>query len=197
MRIIAFPARGPFAVHVGREDEGWLVVCRQHGWLHGSRHEALADAAEIASGFGVACKSHRRSADGALSQNHSPQQATQLATNPEAARISARMATALAAVVVRPRGHADAQSPFRTIGDKTMTTQQRDNSGILFRNDRKETGKHPDYNGSATIAGVEYWISAWLNEGQKGKFFSFAFTPKQEPKSTRPRRQDLNDEIPF
>jgi hypothetical protein len=54
MRIIAFPARGPFAVHVGREDEGWLVVCRRHGWLHSTRHEALADAAEIAAGFGVA-----------------------------------------------------------------------------------------------------------------------------------------------
>jgi hypothetical protein len=52
--ILPFPPRGPFAVHVEREDEAWLVICREHGWLHTSRHEALADAASIARGFGVA-----------------------------------------------------------------------------------------------------------------------------------------------
>jgi hypothetical protein len=30
------------------------VICRDHGWLHGSRDTALADAKQIASGFGVA-----------------------------------------------------------------------------------------------------------------------------------------------
>jgi hypothetical protein len=52
--IIPFPPRGPFAVRVEREAEAWLVICRQHGWLFGSLREALADAAEIAPGFGVA-----------------------------------------------------------------------------------------------------------------------------------------------
>jgi hypothetical protein len=52
-RIIPFPPRGPFAVRIEREDQAWLVICREHGWVHGSRHEALADAAEIAAGFGV------------------------------------------------------------------------------------------------------------------------------------------------
>jgi hypothetical protein len=53
-KIISFPARGPFTVQVAREDQAWLVVCRSHGWLHGSRREALAVASAIASGFGVA-----------------------------------------------------------------------------------------------------------------------------------------------
>jgi hypothetical protein len=53
-RIISFPACGPFRVLVAREDEAWLVVCRPHGWVHGSRREAIADASEIAAGFGVA-----------------------------------------------------------------------------------------------------------------------------------------------
>jgi hypothetical protein len=51
--VIAFPPRGPFSVRIMREDMAWLVVCRSHGWLHGSQHEALRDAWEIARGFGV------------------------------------------------------------------------------------------------------------------------------------------------
>ena len=43
------------------------------------------------------------------------------------------------------------------------------NSGALFKNDRKETDKHPDYKGSINVDGVEYWISAWLNESSAGK----------------------------
>ena len=51
--IIAFPQRGPFAVRVEREAAAWLVVARAHGWLFGNRREAIAEAEEIARGFGV------------------------------------------------------------------------------------------------------------------------------------------------
>lgn len=45
----------PFIVRVERErdGEGWLVLARSHGWLHGDRNTALADAHSIAGGFGV------------------------------------------------------------------------------------------------------------------------------------------------
>jgi hypothetical protein len=56
--ILKFPERGPFAIRIEREDSAWLVVARDHGWLHGSRHEALADAERIARGFGVAVVEH-------------------------------------------------------------------------------------------------------------------------------------------
>ena len=51
--ILPFPTRGPFTVRVEREEAAWLVICRQHGWVFGSRHEAIAEASEIARGFGV------------------------------------------------------------------------------------------------------------------------------------------------
>ena len=53
------------------------------------------------------------------------------------------------------------------------------NRGVLFKNDRKEKDTHPDYKGSINADGVEYWISAWMKEGAKGKFMSFSLTPKE------------------
>ena len=84
-------------------------------------------------------------------------------------------------------------------------------SGVLFRNDRKESQKQPHYKGSCEINGVEYWISSWMNESSKGvKYMSLKFSPKEEQQ--RQQRQnlqrsaqqaqidhgdDLNDDIPF
>ena len=71
-----------------------------------------------------------------------------------------------------------------------------DNSGILFKNDRKTESKHPDYNGSITVDGVEYWLSAWIKEGQKGKFMSLSVKPKEEKvqKPAAPARQPAYDD---
>ena len=55
-RVIQFPPRAPFAVRVEREGPAWLVVCRDHGWLHADHLDAIAEANEIARGFGVAVK---------------------------------------------------------------------------------------------------------------------------------------------
>jgi hypothetical protein len=66
------------------------------------------------------------------------------------------------------------------------------NSGILARNDRKTTDKHPDFSGSCEIAGVQYWISGWVKEGKPGskmqgnRFFSLAFKAKDAPAGGAP-----------
>jgi len=79
--------------------------------------------------------------------------------------------------------------------------KQNDNNGVLFRNNRKQEGsKQPDYNGNATVGGVEMDISAWVKEGKNGgKFLSLSFRPKDERRdSARTAQKPANDEgIPF
>lgn len=85
-------------------------------------------------------------------------------------------------------------------------SEQRDNAGILFVNDRKENDNHPDRKGSAMINGVEYWVSGWIKKGNKGPFMSLAFKIKEERQS-RPASKPaanggtnvsgLDDDIPF
>jgi hypothetical protein len=53
-KVIMFPARGPFAVHILRDRQCWLVVCRNHGWAHGNKRDAIANANDLARGFDVA-----------------------------------------------------------------------------------------------------------------------------------------------
>lgn len=87
--------------------------------------------------------------------------------------------------------------------------QQRDNSGILGKNTRREKDTHPTHSGQCTIDGKAYWISGWVKDGRDGsRFFSLAFKPKMAreyaggsanppPQTAKPPREEFDDEIPF
>lgn len=65
--------------------------------------------------------------------------------------------------------------------DTEMSNYDNNDSGALFDNDRRTTDRHPNLRGSATVGGVEYWVSAWNKRSAGGKdYISLAFTPKDE-----------------
>jgi hypothetical protein len=79
--------------------------------------------------------------------------------------------------------------------------EKRDNSGVLFKNDKKETGNHPDYKGNLMVDGKEYWLSAWIKEGKTGKFMGLALSPReastQHNKMASKTVADMEDSVPF
>lgn len=84
-----------------------------------------------------------------------------------------------------------------------MSQYDNTNSGVLFKNDRKESEKHPDYTGKINVNGEEFWLSAWIKTGQRGKFMSLSVKPK-DPDAAKPAKaaagiadQYQDDAIPF
>jgi hypothetical protein len=55
------------------------------------------------------------------------------------------------------------------------------NSGVLFKNDNKQSDKHADYRGEVNAAGVDYWLNGYVRTSKKGvKFIAFKLKPKQQ-----------------
>jgi hypothetical protein len=90
--------------------------------------------------------------------------------------------------------------------EANMAFEQKDNSGSVWVNDRKDQDTHPDRTGSAKIDGVDYWVNGWLKKTADGKpYLSLAFKLKQpKPTATNKPRADaggstpaFDDAIPF
>lgn len=87
-----------------------------------------------------------------------------------------------------------------------MAYEQRDLSGSLFKNDRREKDTHPNLTGTIMIGGQEYWLSGWTKEkGDGEKWISLAAKPKEArtgngTPAAAPAvitAADLDDDIPF
>lgn len=82
------------------------------------------------------------------------------------------------------------------------------NTGILARNENRKTDDHPEFTGSINVEGVDYWVSAWINEGRPGgkmegkKYFRLKINRKDAPRAaakpvSKSYDPDLDDDIPF
>lgn len=84
-----------------------------------------------------------------------------------------------------------------------MAYEQRENSGTLFKNDRKEQPNHADYRGTINVAGVDYWLNAWVKESKKDGRKFFSLSVKEKGVNAPPHRpeskpaDDFDDNIPF
>lgn len=84
-----------------------------------------------------------------------------------------------------------------------MAYVPKESSGSLFKNDRKTSETHPDYSGTIMVNGKEHWLSAWVKEGQKGKFFSVSIGKEKLPKgfieagSNELPKNTFQDDVPF
>lgn len=84
-----------------------------------------------------------------------------------------------------------------------MPFEQKEGQGALFKNDEKEEEHHADFNGSALIGGVAYWVNAWIKtyekDGIKRKYYSLSFKPKQPTRVAAEKTvRDMDDDIiPF
>jgi hypothetical protein len=79
------------------------------------------------------------------------------------------------------------------------------NRGSIWKNDKKETEKHPDFTGSLNVNGQEFWVSAWKrrpDQSDKAPALSFSIKAKDETVNTqrqdpKTNYQDDSDTIPF
>lgn len=86
--------------------------------------------------------------------------------------------------------------------------QNKENTGAIFKNEKKTSVKHPDYRGTVNVEGKEFEIALWLKESQKGtKYFSVSVSePYQAPQvvtqapvanQAPPPVEDSSDDLPF
>lgn len=89
-----------------------------------------------------------------------------------------------------------------------MAEYSNENRGSVWKNDRKESDKHPDFTGTINVEGVEYYLNAWKKRedaNPKAPLLSFT-VKKKEPRQDAPQRsskpaggslKDIDDDIPW
>lgn len=79
------------------------------------------------------------------------------------------------------------------------------NRGALFKNNKGENPKRPDYTGELNVDGVDFRLSGWVRESKQGrKFVSLSVELKREknaaqtvPAKAAEQAEEEGDDIPF
>jgi len=74
----------------------------------------------------------------------------------------------------------------------------------VFKNDKGDNPKRPDYTGSLNVEGSDYYVSIWIRESKEGKkYMSGEVKLKDESQSkfnnqsTDTKSVDFDDDVPF
>lgn len=80
-----------------------------------------------------------------------------------------------------------------------MAYEKRDNSGSMFKNNRKRQDSDANLTGSIMVGGQEYWINGWTKTKDDGeKWISLSVRLKQNQTSAPQPKQAAEDtDIPF
>lgn len=86
-----------------------------------------------------------------------------------------------------------------------MAFEERDMTGFLFKNDRREKDTQPHMQGYLIVDGRKLWVSAWTKNGTKGRFQSLSCNWADErareivkdSRSQPDLNDEMSDEIPF
>ena len=84
-----------------------------------------------------------------------------------------------------------------------MAFEQRENSGSLFVNKKRDSEKHPNAVGNALIGGVRYRVSAWTKLDKNGqKWQSLAFQRDEHSNAPAPEPNnnpvaEIESDVPF
>lgn len=82
-----------------------------------------------------------------------------------------------------------------------INMENQDNSGALFRNDKKVQGSNqPDYTGNITINGERKRLAAWIKESKAGnKFMSIQLSEfnNEQGNQAAPKQAQEDDDLPF
>jgi len=101
------------------------------------------------------------------------------------------------------RVRSDFAKPLEATRREAIMATTKDNSGALFKNQRKDEGNAnaPDYVGDVLIDGTRYRLAGWVKESTRGKFLSLSVKPDDQPpagtKSAAKKQMADADEISF
>jgi hypothetical protein len=71
-----------------------------------------------------------------------------------------------------------------------MSQYDNSNKGGVWKNDNRESEKHPHFKGNAEVGGVQYWVSGWLrNPDGNPNAPAMKFTPKENQPHAQPPQQ--------
>ena len=76
--------------------------------------------------------------------------------------------------------------------------ETKNNSGAIFKNDKKTAETHPDYKGKVNVNGKDMEIALWLKESKSGlKYFSTSFSEPYVKPEAAVVTDEQDDDLPF